>query len=324
MHELTDNSSIELTTGEMGSVYLPSDYGVSFFSKVTTVRDNSLIKAYCENTAHDLTPINTQGIVTMRSYAFRYDAGLNTVRLADTITQLYSNCFYGSSTVSFDSGAGMGDLGERSFDTNSKLETVYIHGTNTIIRAYAFNNCVKLRTVTLQNVQQMMSSVFYGCYRLEDVVLPPQCTSVGDYSFAVSSDSTTQANLNQDFCLIVTRLPVFNEGSYSVLSVAPTKLGYNLMQNRLTNTTRKAVFLPWEWYLVYRYYNTNSSAGIWNNVGVWIEATAGQTLPTTSHQLYGNYIADYTFTWYSDKALQNQVTTASTAGTYYGIIQEVT
>ena len=323
LHELRDVSSIELTTGEMGVVYLPEDYGVSYFSKVTTQRDNSLLKAFCEDTPHSLTPVNTQGIVSMRSYAFRYDAGLENIHLADTVTNLSSYCFYGSSAVSFDSGAGLVEMGERAFDANSKLESIYLHGNNTIVRPYSFNNCPKLKNVTLVNVSELKNSVFNGSYRLLDVELPACTVTVADYAFAVGSDTSTQNNINNEFCLVVRRVPAFSSGSTTAFSVAPTKLGYNLMQNRLTNTTRKAVFVPWQWYLPYRYYNNNGSAAIWANTGVWIDAAAGETLPTTSHQVYSSYSADYTFTWYSDKAMQNQVTVAPSAGTYYGIIQEV-
>ena len=324
LHELRDNSSVELTITEMGVTYLPADYDVSFFSKVTTVRNNDLMKAFCENTSHALTPANTNGVVSIRNYAFRYDVGLESIHLADTVTQLNGYCFAGTGAVTFNSGAGLADVGDRAFDSNSRIETAYFHGNNTIIRSYAFNNCSKLKNVILDNVIELKSSLFYGDYRLLDIDIPATVTSIGDYLFAVNTDSTTINNINNEFCVVVKRVPSYVNGNSGAYAVAPTKLGYNFMLNRLTNSTRKAVFLPWAWYLAYRNYNANANAGIWNNAGVWIEAAAGETLPTTSHQTFDNLSADYTYTWYSDKALQNQVTTASTAGTYYGIIQEVT
>lgn len=316
-------TSTDLTISEMGITYHPSDYGVDYFKDITTIRDNSLIKAFCENLPYSLTPANTQGVVSIRNYAFRYDAGLESIHLADTVTQLNGYCFAGTGVVTFDSGSGLADVADRAFDSNSKIETAYFHGNNTIIRSYAFNNCTKLKNVILTNVTELKSSLFYGDYRLLDVEIPATVISAGDYLFAVGTDITTVNNINNEFCVTIKRVPAYVSGNSGNFAVAPTKLGYNFMLNRLTNSTRKAVFVPWAWYLTYRSYNANANAGVWDNAGVWIEAAEGDTLPTTSHQTYDNLSADYTYTWYSDKALQNQVTIASTAGMYYGVITQV-
>ena len=316
LHELHDISSIELTANEAGVVYLPADYDVTYFSKVTTVRDTSLIKAFCENLPHELTPTNTQGVVSIRSYAFRYDTGVAAIAFADTVTTLYGNAF-------FDSGAALADIGERCFESSSNLETVNLHGSNTIIRNYAFNSCTKLKQVTLNGVSELKSSIFNNDYRLYPIVIPACTTSVGDYAFSVNSDTNTQNNLNQGFYVKCMRIPQFATNSNSNLIVAPTKLGYAFMNNRFINSTRKVLFVPWEWYLVYHYYSNNNQAAVWSNAGVWIEAQAGETLPTTSHQVYSTYSANYAITWYSEPSMENEVTTASTAGTYYGKMEEV-
>lgn len=323
LHELRDVSSIELTTGEMGVVYLPEDYGVSYFSKVTTQRDNSLIKGFCENLPHELTPINTAGITSIRTYAFRYDTGVTSIHFADSVLLISSNSFYGTSVRTLDTGAGLGDMGERSFDSCTSLTSVYIHGHNTVVRNYAFNNCTNLKTVVFEGTNDIKSSVFYNDYRLGPVVIPECTTNVGDYCFAVNSDSTAQNNLDPNFHVVVRRKPQFVQGSTTTLNYPPTKLGYACLNNRMLNTTRKLIFFPWEWYLVYRNYSNNQQAAVWNNAGVWIDAEAGETLPTTSRQVYGSLSADYTLVWYSDADMQNQVSVAPEAGTYYGIIQEV-
>lgn len=312
-------------------IYSATEVGLDGFSSVTVnvqnIEASSFIKNYCEETTHDLTPDLTNGITRIRSYAFREDFALRYVSLASTVTLLNNYCFYNSHVQSFDSGAGLTELGERAFDSCTYLENVNIQGVNTVIKMYAFSSCKKLVNLTLgEGIKHIKQSAFYNCYKINHVILPSTLTNVDDTAFFVNTDTVSQRDQNKAFYMIFKRIPEFEQGSTTTLAIEPTKLGLNICKNRATSlngVTLYYAFVPWDCYLVYKNYSTNPSAGIWNNCGVWIEAQENDILPTTSHQVYDQLDTNYTIAWYSDPALTTPVSIAPATGTYYGIITEV-
>ena len=306
--------------------YLASADDLQGYSQVTVdvtgIEALTFLKNYCEDVTHDITPTLLAGTTSIRSNAFREDFSLRNVALPDSLTTLNQYAFYNCRIQSFDSGAGLVNLGERSFDSCAYLETVNIHGNGTSIKLYAFASCKKLTSLTIgEGVNDIVQYAFYNCYKINTAILPSTLVSVGDNAFYVNTDSVSQAQQNKYFYMLFKRVPAFVVGSTSTFVTAPTTIGATVCRNRVVNS--KIAFVPWEWYLAYCNYGTNANAGIWTNAGVWIDAQAGDTLPTTSHQVYDQLSADYTIDWYSDAALTQPVSVASTAGTYYGIITEV-
>lgn len=65
----------------------------------------------------------------------------------------------------------------------TKLRSITFEG-NTEIEDGAFENCVKLHTVKIKNVEKIGNKAFKGCQSLRSVVLGESLKSIGDYAFS--------------------------------------------------------------------------------------------------------------------------------------------
>lgn len=75
---------------------------------------------------------------------------------------------------------GYDDVSDSSFENCTSLKSVGFNGT--LIKNYAFQNCVSLEKAVLPNVQELYNNCFYNCHSLTSVRLD-NVTTIGRYAF---------------------------------------------------------------------------------------------------------------------------------------------
>ena len=157
----------------------------------------------------------TYSVTSLRDYAFRGNATIESVVVPDSITKLGSGVFYGCpnlksvvlpayteigsntfkdciSLEDVDIASGTRLIGEWMFYGCTDLERITLPDSVTTIGNNAFTDCTSLRTFTMSDsVTSIGVSMFYGCTSLESVELPDTLKSIENSMFARCSSLTS-------------------------------------------------------------------------------------------------------------------------------------
>ena len=110
------------------------------------------------------------GVQSVPSYAFYYQAGLTSITIPDSVTS----------------------IGYCAFEGCSGLTSITIPDSVTSIGNYAFSGCSGLTSVTIGNsVTSMGYWAFYGCSGLTSITIPDSVTSIGERTFYGCSGLTS-------------------------------------------------------------------------------------------------------------------------------------
>ncbi len=83
-------------------------------------------------------------------------------------------------------------IGAYTFNNCNRLKSIIIPGGIKIVGGNAFNNCTALSTVIIQEgVESISACAFQGCSGLTSISLPSSVKSVGDYVFQNCRQLTT-------------------------------------------------------------------------------------------------------------------------------------
>ena len=111
--------------------------------------------------------------------------------IVDGAASIGDNAFYGCSKIV---GADLGDvssIGIKSFARCSSLQNVDVGCSLASIGAYAFFDCDKLRTVSIESSAKSLRSIgsyaFYGCTHLSEICVPSFVSTIGSKRSAWSS-----------------------------------------------------------------------------------------------------------------------------------------
>lgn len=126
--------------------------------------------------------------------AFYNCKSLEAIALPDTVTELGGEAFYGcSSLISVKLSAGLTEIRGNTFENCSSLQKIEIPDPVVRIGGHAFYGNSSLSEVSISPtscLQEIGSSAFRCCYRLEEITLPTG-VSINDRAF---KESPTQIN----------------------------------------------------------------------------------------------------------------------------------
>ena len=103
------------------------------------------------------------------------------VTIASTVKRIEQDCFYGCSQLEEVSikGGVLEEIGVHAFMNCSKLKTINIPETVSVIREYAFCQCDSLTEITLpKGLKEISESLFYYCKQLTTVGIPASVTTI--------------------------------------------------------------------------------------------------------------------------------------------------
>ena len=148
-------------------------------------------------------------IKTIDESTFEWCKALKKSELPETVTEIKSRAFYGSSELeTIDLNSGLTRIGSYVFAYCRKLTYIVIPDTVTFIGGDAFSECAELKTVEipksvtyighglftgcknlqhvefLASVTDVSSAAFYGCEKLTFVELSETITSIGTQAFS--------------------------------------------------------------------------------------------------------------------------------------------
>lgn len=149
---------------------LKENYNVALNEKEKFAVQKDAFLGYIQGTKTELTAKDLDGLVNVRSYAFRSSA-LTSIIFPNTVKTLAQNALR---------------------DTSS-LETVFLPNSITSISSYAFYALKKLKNVTFEENSVLKSIPNYGfqvCSSLPKLTLPNSITTIGAYAFSGCSALT--------------------------------------------------------------------------------------------------------------------------------------
>ena len=122
--------------------------------------------------------------------AFYGASNLKKVTIASTVKRIEQDCFYGCSQLEEVSIKGdvLEEIGVHAFMNCSKLKTINIPETVSVIREYAFCQCDSLTEITLpKGLKEISESLFYYCKQLTTVGIPASVTTIKADAFRLTT-----------------------------------------------------------------------------------------------------------------------------------------
>lgn len=175
--ELTVKAS-SISETLVGELSIPSE--IEFSGKVLKVTEISDDFANSNSSISSLT-IN-EGIVSIGNRAFRNCANLKTIDIAQSVTLIGEECFYGCSVlVSFRSN-GIVTMGASSFAECKNLKEVSIESLDSLQQG-TFLNCSQLMDCNLPNINSIGKEAFKNCKSLKEYNIPASVTTIGESAF---------------------------------------------------------------------------------------------------------------------------------------------
>lgn len=193
------SSISEALTGEL---VIPSK--VQFNGKELVVTDICNDFAISNDAISSLT-VN-EGVKSIGERAFKNCKNLTNINIAQTVTQIGVECFYGCTSLSTFDNRGIVSLGAKTFAECRNLKEISIENLTSLAEG-CFLNCTKLSACNLPNitsigkeafkncqslieynitngVKTIDESAFKGCNNLISTTISNSVTSIGDYAFS--------------------------------------------------------------------------------------------------------------------------------------------
>ena len=118
--------------------------------------------------------------------AFRYQNGLMSITIPDSVTSIDGQAFYGcSNLVSITIPDGVTSIGDEAFSHCGRLTSIDIQSNATSIGEHTFSYCGNLTSLAITGVVTSIGDyAFYDCRNLASLSIPDGVTSIGNYAFA--------------------------------------------------------------------------------------------------------------------------------------------
>lgn len=175
--ELTVKAS-SLSETIVGELTIPSE--VEFSGKVLKVIE------ICDDFASSNLSISSltvdDGVISIGARAFKNCANLKTIDIAQSVTLLGEECFYGCSTLEAFSNKGIVTIGGKSFAECENLKVVSIESLDSLQQG-TFLNCSQLLDCNLPNIKSIGKEAFKNCQSLKEYYIPDVVTTIGESAF---------------------------------------------------------------------------------------------------------------------------------------------
>lgn len=185
-----------------------------------------------ESTTDENAAVEKTGFVIENGVLTEYDDAYGTtVTIPDSVTAIADYAFNGSRVVSVTIPAGVTSIGKRAFSGCGSLKTIVVapgnknfssykgvlynkkkttvlkvpakkstvkfHKKVTTIGAYSFEECVKIKKITIPSgVKRIENYAFSGCVKLHKVTIPASVKKIGKNSFAGCSGGNVKSSYN--------------------------------------------------------------------------------------------------------------------------------
>ncbi len=150
--------------------------GITSLTKDFMYKNDSLVKVTLN-----------EGLQTINSHAFRDLPELTTINIPSSVTSIASDAFYNCPKLSLTAiPEAMTEIADYAFDGNTGLTEIFIPNTVTYVGVGAFRNCTNLTRVVFEEgspLTTLGSSLFEGCTKLAEVVLPQNLASISPAMF---------------------------------------------------------------------------------------------------------------------------------------------
>ena len=190
------------------------------------------------------------GVTTVKPYAFM-DGTIESLTIPKSVTKFEKDSFnYNPDDVNY-LGALKDWLNIEFEDTSivggnlyfngNLVEDLVIPGDVREIKAYAFEGCRSIKTVTVENgLTKIGDRAFYGCSNLRKIKLPESLVELGDYSFAGCAIKTVVIPQNvilQDcnaFYYCESLIEIYNLTAYDSEEIDLILIGAGFNGNKVT------------------------------------------------------------------------------------------
>ena len=175
--ELTVKAS-SISETLVGDLSIPSE--IEFSGKVLKVTEISDDFANSNSSISSLT-IN-EGIVSIGNRAFINCANLKTIDIAQSVTLIGEECFYGCSVLESFRSNGIITMGAKSFAECGNLKVISIEGLDSLQQGIFFN-CSQLMDCNLPNIKSIGKEAFKNCLSLKEYYIPAGVSTIGESAF---------------------------------------------------------------------------------------------------------------------------------------------
>lgn len=175
--ELTVKAS-SLSETIVGELTIPSE--VEFSGKVLKVLEIGDDFASSNLSISSLTV--DDGIISIGVRAFKNCANLKTIDIAQSVTLLGEECFYGCLTLEAFSNKGIVTIGGKSFAECENLKVVSIESLDSLQQGIFFN-CSQLIDCNLPNIKSIGKEAFKNCQSLKEYNITENVSFVGESAF---------------------------------------------------------------------------------------------------------------------------------------------
>jgi len=142
---------------------------------------------YCRSLVSITIP---EGVSSIGGYAFQGCSGLASISIPDSVTDIGKDVFDLCSALykEYEFGKYVGDESNPYAVlvkiTNKNLSTYKIHEKTKFIPSNTFSGCSRLESITIPNSVTLIDrSAFSGCSSLTSITIPNSVTSIGEWSF---------------------------------------------------------------------------------------------------------------------------------------------
>lgn len=122
------------------------------------------------------------GIDSIGDRAFKSCPNLKTINVAQSVTQVGAECFYGCTALEVFNNHGIVNLSSKSFAECENLKEISIESLVSLGEG-TFFNCKKLSDCYLPNITSIAKAAFQSCLSLEEYNIPSTVKSIGESAF---------------------------------------------------------------------------------------------------------------------------------------------
>lgn len=175
--ELTVKAS-SLSETIVGELTIPSE--VEFSGKVLKVLE--IGDDFASSNLQISSLSVDDGIISIGARAFKNCANLATVDIAQSVTYLGEECFYGCSALESFCNNGIITIGAKSFAECGNLKVISIESLDSLQQGIFFN-CSQLMDCNLPNIKSIGKEAFKNCLSLKEYYIPASVTTIGESAF---------------------------------------------------------------------------------------------------------------------------------------------